>query len=335
MDNIYNINLPNRISIYEASIFDDYIINTIFNMSKTASINSNTITTTENSIPTTTTENPTNLFYYFLSKFNSFYLNNFDKIKTFFHIFYHIRCILLKIPTEGEKIFNIEKITLNNSIINNVNFGKIKSIIFILVKYTVKYWINNFNTSNSDTDLDSENIENPNTTTNTTTNKYIYNLIHTLYTALDLLNFILFINKGDYPSLFHRIFTIKYSVLFERAGSMSYNYLMKQIIFNKLVSLILYMVKDSKNNIKKFMGRFLDKNSDSNMFNSNNTIMCYECKNNTPFDYVRFECCSRGYCYYCRIKLLADNNTSSNSNDDVIEPGTISINKKCPNCSLF
>lgn len=110
-------------------------------------------------------------------------------------------------------------------------------------------------------------------------------------------NTIQFIRTGDFPSIWNRLFGFPYSKIQSKDTQLSFNYLMKKVIFSNLGALMIFLLDTflNKPNLKLLLQRFF---SDGLEAKSASDTQCSSCRQ-VAFLPKRQECCSRTFCYYC------------------------------------
>ena len=210
-----NLNQPNRICKYEAETFDDYIINSVL------------------SLCNLTFENTFSAL--------SFSVNKLEFIKLITKICYNTYYIVKCLPTEGQRIFNTAfdySKDKSNIFSDNIqsNFSNKKKFYFLFLKiilpylsknkFFINYFYNLFNKEENDSLNEYSNLNKSYFLYKIIKfiKKYIFNefvknklekiinIIETIISFSQLINFCLFLYNGEYPSLVTRLLNIKYVI---------------------------------------------------------------------------------------------------------------------------
>jgi hypothetical protein len=273
-------NSVSRINQYEAEVFDDYMINLIYDTVK------NSFETSELST---------------LRRFS-------EEIKLFLKIFYYSFKLFKDKVTEGQKIYNI-KFEYGEGIGAKLKIFKI--VGYLTCKLLVPYILNKIEdlsiSHNIQLEEDaSEKKSYPNLKFFLFALSKILNFLLKLF---DLINYLGFLLTNDYPTIWHRLFNIKYSMYNpEKTSQLSFNYLMKKIVWSQFAKIILFFFNFTigKKGLQSIFNQLISIAEESQENILHQTMnKCFICRDYLT-NLTKLEKCEHVFCYFC-ITLHKEN----------------------------
>ena len=295
-------NYPNRICKYESENFDDYVIDSILSLSNLVLEN--------------------NYSSLLLSAFKL------DFVKMMTKFIYHYYYIFKGSPTEGQKLFNTtfdyskDKVVVSDNLLSNDYVNKFtdrKKIIYIFLKVILPFILKNKLFINK---ISFEYIENHKSSKilnliNILKRFFfkikierLINLIELTYSIMNLINFLIFLYNGKYPSLITRFLNINFIKIDQNNNSgFLFNILLKKILLIKIADILVYIFKFNigRERLGSLLCGFSEINSRSfNLKKSKENNICGICEKLIT-GMIKLKCGCK-YCYFCIESHRANSN---------------------------
>jgi hypothetical protein len=266
LNNLSNLPKVFRINQFEAENFDEYMINIIVDSVKSSFENSE------------------------LSSIKKYH----EEIKMILKLVYYSFKLLKGKATEGQRIYNVQFDVVNDKI------KKFKIIGYLLCKIVVPYIMYKIEDYITRSQYEDENggflkklktkILIP-----------LFRLIDIGLQFFDTVNFILFIKTNKFPTIWHRLFNLPYT-LFDpnRQSQLSFNYLMKRVVWGYLAKIILFFFNFTigRKGLQSIYSQLMTLSEETQPDNLSNGNKCPICKSFITMCSVA-ENCGHNFCYYC------------------------------------